>query len=409
MIFTGFHSNTTRENIYTALRYLLVPTYWKKIVYGNHIFQAEELLKETLKVPHVHTFDSGRSALEIALKALGVQKGDEVLVQAYTCIVVINAIKFTGAVPVYVDITDNFVMDIEDVKKKITPKTKAIIAQHTFGFPADMSTLTELSKQHSLHIIEDCAHVIGGATEEGILGTIGDIGMLSFGSDKAISCSRGGALITKDESIAQSIDQLYRELPLPRAKHIVPHLLNYPLFTIGKTLYPIIIGRALLAFCKKYSITGRVITDKEKKGERGVIPVSKLANSLSEILIQQLKNLKNTNKHRTKIADIYRRELHSQKISSPKRIKNVILVRYPIIIDQPLSTHAHAKKKHILLGNWYDTVIAPKDSDKVSSGYVSGSCVRAEYLAKHSINLPTHHNISISDAHRIIEVVYESI
>lgn len=405
MIFTGFQPNATAQDIGTALSYLFLPWRWGRLIRGEYEQKVSRILRKKFSVSQVYLFDSGRSALEIALRALGVGKGDEVIVQAYTCVVVINAIRWIGATPIYVDVTDNFTIDTNQLEQKISPRTKVIIAQHTFGIPADIDTICSIAQKRGIRVIEDCAHTIGGEYKGGKLGTIGDIGMFSFGSDKVISCGRGGALIARDDSIGESIQSEYQKLAYPKRWWVLPYLWNFPIFVIGKILYRIGIGKILLAGLKQLSISGRVIYEKEKKGERSHFKVSKLANSLCHILYNQLETLDETNEHRNEIAHWYREEIYVKKIQQPQKLENNFFVRYPLRVNNPREMHNYCKKKGILLGDWYDTVIAPDDIEMGKTGYRMGDCPVAEKLAQESINLPTSRRITIKQADTISHIL----
>ncbi len=405
MIFTGFQPNATREDVITALKYLLVPWKWGQMLTGEHEHKVSRLLRKQFSVSQVYLFDSGRSALEIALKSLGIGPGDEVIVQAYTCVVVINAIRWTGATPVYSDVVENFTINPIALVKKITPKTKAIIAQHTFGIPSDMDAIMRIAREKGVAVVEDCAHVIGGEYHGKKLGTIGDIGMFSFGSDKVVSCGRGGALIASNDAIGEQIQAEYNKLTYPKRRWIIPYLWNFPIFVIGKALYKIGIGKLMLAGLKKLALSGRVIYEKEKKGERSHFKVSRLANSLCHILTNQLEVIDEMNEHRTEIAHWYDEEVYVKEIIKPTKLENSFFVRYPIRVKKPQEVHAYFKKQGILLGDWYDVVIAPDDILMEKTGYTRGECPIAETLAKESINLPTSRHISVKHADRISRIL----
>lgn len=405
MIFTGFQPNATHKDIKTALAYLFLPWKWGKLIKGDFEHKVSRILRKQFAVSQVYLFDSGRSALEIALRSLGVGERDEVIVQAYTCVVVINAIKWVGAIPVYVDVTKDFTLDTTGLKQKITSKTKAIIVQHTFGIPAHMDTIMPIAKEKNINVIEDCAHAIGGMYRGKKLGTIGDIGMFSFGSDKVVSCGRGGALIATDDMIGEKIQAEYAKIKYPRRHWIIPYLWNYPLFVIGKALYRVKIGKIFLAALKKLAISGRVIYEREKKGKRSHFKVSRLANSLAHILYHQLDALDEMNEHRHQIAHWYHEEIGVKEIEKPKKLSNNFYVRYPLLVPDPPHLHRYFKKQGILLGDWYDTVIAPDDISMENTGYVRGSCPMAEKLSQQSINLPTSGRISTVVADRISKLI----
>lgn len=404
-IFTGFSPNLRKKELNIALNFLINPLKWITIIKGDEEKKVKEYLETKFKNHKVTLFDSGRTSLNIALQALGATKDDEILVQAYTCMVVSNAINFTGAKPVYVDIKNDFNMDPDDLRKKITPRSKVIIIQHTFGKPADLDKIIKIAKENNLKIIEDCAHSIGAKHKDNLLGTFSDIAMFSFGSDKVISCNRGGALITKDNYIHKKINDYQRNLPLPKLNKTITHLIHYPIFYIGKKLYSIKIGKILLATTKKLNLTNKIIYKKEKTGERVSFYPSKLANSLAKILYSQLQDLEENIKHRKKIATIYNKQLNNQKIIKPRFDNESLFLRYAILSSKPEKIKSYAKKENIILGDWYNQAIAPRGVDIKSSHYIAGSCPKAEEISSKSINLPTNINITVDDANRIVNLI----
>ena len=401
-IFTGFGPNITDQDVRNAWSLSFTPWKWKK---GNFVLEIENWLKEYFESKFSFTFDSGRTALHYSLKALGVGEGDEVLVQSYTCMVVSNAIVWTGAKPVYVDVENNFNMDADDLSKKITQKTKVIIIQHTFGTPANLDGITKIAKERNLKIIEDCAHSLGAKYNEKLLGNFGDIGMFSFGSDKVISCVRGGGLITNDDDIAKRLKDFQSRLPDSRLWKIKQHLLHIIFFPIGKKLYSIKVGKWFLGLTRKLNITASIIYQPEKKGKQVLFYPSLLPNALAKILSNQIKNLKNFNTHRQKIAQLYNEKITNTKIIKPVWNNDSIWLRYTILVDNPNKLHRQAKKQNIILGTWYNSAIAPCDIDLEKSGYKPGDCPNAERLASLSINLPTNKNITEADAEKIITLI----
>ena len=337
----------------------------------------------------------------------GIKEGDEVLVQAYTCVVVSNAIIWTGAKPVYVDVGDDFNINLEDLKNKITEKTKVLIIQHTFGLSVEMDEILQIARENNLKVIEDCAHSFGAKYKENFLGTFGDIGMFSFGSDKIISCVRGGALITSDPKLKKNITELYTNLPELKITKIIQHLFHYPFFYFGKMLYGLYIGKIILWVGKKFKIMNKIIEQPEKKGEKVDYFPAKLPNALAAILEKQLSETIFINKHRQKIAHFYNDNLDNKKIELP--FKNVssdcVYLRYPILVTDKNKLSLFAKKQGILLGDWYNAPVAPKDIDIQKTGYVSGSCTKAEKLSLGSLNLPTNRHVSLKDAKRVVDVI----
>ncbi|MBU0660692.1 aminotransferase class I/II-fold pyridoxal phosphate-dependent enzyme [Patescibacteria group bacterium] len=399
MIFTGFLPNSTKQDLNIALSYLFSPTQWSKLQQGPAIKKSEQMLREYFSVEYASTFDSGRTALQKAIEAIGVQKGDEVIVQAYTCVVVTNAIIWAGAIPIYVDVGKDLNMDLADLSTKITPKTKAIIVQHTFGNPAAIDTIMGIAKEKEIMVVEDCAHAIGGEYKGKKLGTWGDIGMFSFGSDKVISCVRGGALTTNTPALGKKIKELQQALPFATKKNILQYLFNIPLFLFGKKYYESI-GKLAFYLSNTLHLTGRVIYDKEKCGEQIRLFPAKLPNALADMLVHQLHDLDARNTHRQHIAAIYKKAIQTK---TPLVNTGHIFLRYTLFVDEPKKLLAYAKEQGIMLGNWYNASVVPTDVREGITRYTPGSCPQAEAFAKKSINLPTHKDITEKEAQIIID------
>ena len=146
-IFTGFSPNLTLSDTFTACGFLFLPWKWATLRMGGAQKKVEVWLEKYFESKHAYNYDSGRTALNHALKACEIKEDDEILVQSYTCMVVSNAITWTGAKPIYVDIKNDFNMDSDDLEKKITDKSKVLIIQHTFGKPADLKSLIAIAKK----------------------------------------------------------------------------------------------------------------------------------------------------------------------------------------------------------------------------------------------------------------------
>jgi UDP-2-acetamido-2-deoxy-ribo-hexuluronate aminotransferase len=173
-------------------------------------FQAE--LEKYLGVKHVIPCANGTDAIQVAMMALGLQPGDEVITADFTFIATAEVIALLGLKPVLVDVTpDTFTINVDAIEKAITPKTKAIVPVHLFGQCADMEAIMKLAKKHNLYLIEDNAQAIGadytysdGKKVKG--GTIGHVGCTSFFPSKNLGCfGDGGAIFTNDDALAKKI------------------------------------------------------------------------------------------------------------------------------------------------------------------------------------------------------------
>jgi perosamine synthetase len=169
---------------------------------GVFIKKFESEFSNFINVKHATTVSNGTVALHLALLALGIGTDDEVIVPTLTYIASVNSIRYTGATPVFVDsLIDTWQIDCEDVIKKITPKTKAIMAVHLYGHPCDMDKLVAICKDYNLFLIEDCAEAIGSKYKGKHVGTFGDISTFSFFGNKTITTGEGGMVVTNDETL----------------------------------------------------------------------------------------------------------------------------------------------------------------------------------------------------------------
>jgi dTDP-4-amino-4,6-dideoxygalactose transaminase len=161
----------------------------------------ETQLKEKLGVKHVLVVNSGTSALIAALVGAGIGPGDEVLVPAYTWVSTAIAPLAVGAVPVLVDINESLTIDPADIKRKITPYTKAIIPVHMLNLVCDMDAIAVIAKQFNLKVIEDACQAVGATYRGRRVGTIGEAGAFSFNQHKNLTSGEGGAVLTNDDRI----------------------------------------------------------------------------------------------------------------------------------------------------------------------------------------------------------------
>lgn len=178
-------------------------------ILGKHNNALSEELASYVGTKYSVTLNSGTDALHLALRALDIGEGDEVITTAFTFVATTEAIGIVGAHPVFADIDpDTFNIDPKDIEAKITPKTKAIIPVHLYGQPADMDMIMDIAKRFNLHVIEDCCQAIGAKYKGKNVGTFGDIGCFSFYPTKNLGAMGDGGLATtnsqylKDRMIA---------------------------------------------------------------------------------------------------------------------------------------------------------------------------------------------------------------
>ncbi|MFC1627250.1 aminotransferase class V-fold PLP-dependent enzyme [Patescibacteria group bacterium] len=348
--------NTQSDDLKKAV--LALAKFWQ-YNQGVDSTKLKNKLKDYLRLPHCYLLNSGRSALFLALKSLKLSPKNQVLHQGFTCSVVPQAIKKTKAQPVEIESRkDSFNLSIKDLKQKITPKTKALIIQHSFGVPDDIDQIKQICQQNNIVLIEDCAHSLGAEYKDKPVGSFADFTILSFGRDKVISSVSGGALLSRKKL---DLDLSYPQITWT-LKQLIHPLLIHPL-----THYYHSFGKYLIFGLKKLKLITLPLDD---------MPVKKLPNSLAGLALHQFNKLDQLNQHRIKIAKIYAKKLKS------KLAKGAIYLRYPVQVSNPDIMIKRFRQKNIYLGDWYDAKI---------------------------INLPTHIKLSPSDAQHIINLLIEYI
>lgn len=158
---------------------------------------------------HAASVCNGTVAVHLALAALGIGPGDEVIVPTLTYVASVNAIVYTGATPVFVDsLRDTWQLDVEDVRRKITSRTRAIMVVHVYGLPAQMDTLVALAEEHDLFLVEDCAEAFGARFNGTHVGNFGAVSAFSFFGSKTVTTGEGGMVVTNDATLHARVQHL---------------------------------------------------------------------------------------------------------------------------------------------------------------------------------------------------------
>ncbi|MCC7452230.1 MAG: DegT/DnrJ/EryC1/StrS family aminotransferase [Anaerolineae bacterium] len=181
-----------------------------QFIMGPQVAAFEEHIARYLGVKHAIGLNSGTDALVLALRALGVGEGDEVITTPFTFFATAEAISMVGAAPVFVDI-DPITFNINPalIEEKITARTRAILPVHLYGQAAEMEAILTLAQQHNLFVLEDVAQALGGTYKGRTLGTLGDIGAFSFFPSKPLGAyGDGGLLVTNDDAYAEMVRML---------------------------------------------------------------------------------------------------------------------------------------------------------------------------------------------------------
>jgi len=198
----------------------------KRYIKGPENKAFEEEFAGYIGTKHAITTSSGTTALWLIYDALGIGKGDEIIAPSHTFIATVTPAMHLGAVPVFADIDEEtYTIDPEDVRKKITPRTKAIVAVHLYGHPADVKPLKEIAEEHNIYLIEDCAQSHGALYHSQKVGTFGDAAAFSFFPSKVMCVAGdGGMVVTDNDELAERVRMLRDQGRKEKYKH---ELLGY--------------------------------------------------------------------------------------------------------------------------------------------------------------------------------------
>lgn len=204
-------------------------------IFGSEVNAFKEELQEYLGVKHVIPCANGTDALQIAIMALGLKKGSQIIVPSFNYIAAVEAIAFLGYEPVFIEVDpDTFNISTKDIESKITKNTSAILPVHLFGHCAEMDKIMDIARKHDLKVIEDTAQAIGAKYrfDDGTLksaGTIGDVGITSFFPSKNLGCmGDGGAIFTNNDQLAEKLNLI--------ANHGQREKYNYEIIGINSRL-----------------------------------------------------------------------------------------------------------------------------------------------------------------------------
>lgn len=409
----------TSEQWKLAFRLQFQPHRWMK---GPETEQLRSELSTGFGMS-VSLFASGREALLAVLRALDLQLGDEVIIQAYTCVVVPNAVHVSGANAVFCDIDPHTLnLDLNRLQARITPRTKAVICQHTFGIPMDTKKLRAICDRRRLVLIEDCAHIIpdsgsslqlslieSPAGAEGV-GVHGDALIMSFGRDKSISGVTGGAVLTRHRELAKPVSDAERTAD-QLTKWQVLNLINYPLrYHTAKLLWKLPMGGAVakgyLRWSQFMGLLPQVYAKGEKEGKMS-ITLRKLPNACAALALQQIKKISSFNAHRRKLSKLYADAAREGEWNVPEGVKkSIALQKFPVFARNAEKLRLELKREQIYLDDgWCSSVVNPGSVDQEKAGYAPGSCPVAEDVARHIVTLPTHPTTNEGQARYLIHAL----
>lgn len=401
----GLSPNNTWKDTLVATGQILFPWNWLGWKKGSARTELENRFADFLGVGKSYAVGSGREGLYMILKSLGLNGGDEIILQGFTCMVVVNAIVWAGLKPVFVDMDDSYNLDPEKLKEKIGPKTRAVLIQHTFGIPAEIKEIIKTCRENNLTLIEDCAHAMGAEYQGKKVGTFGDLSFFSLGRSKVISCVSGGIVVVNNSKYREAFEREFNESSEMPAGKIFQYLYHPIVCSKAKLLYGIQLGKLTMLVAQKLRLINYEVTPSEKAGKLVKPFPTRLPNALAKVALVQFSLLEKFNARRVAISEKYLQTLANiEGLKLPPKKAGAIWLRFPIEVDNPAKLMAAAKKEGVILGDWYTAPVAPPDINHEKSFYQKGSCSRVEKVCRRIVNLPTHQSITDRDLEKIIKI-----
>lgn len=355
-------------------------------------------------------FWKGRVALYAILKSFGAGEGDEIILPGYTCVVDANPIKYLGARPVYVDIEpDTFNIDVNLLEEKITPRTKAIIAQHTYGYPCDMDAIMSIADKSSIPVIEDCCLAFGSKYKGKAVGTFGKAAYFSSQWNKTYTTGLGGMALVNDSEFAETIELLCADqLCCPSTKEIT--MLALQLIIYRAFVYPRTTVAAQNVF--RYLTRKGMVVGSYSMAELKPLMEPDFFKSMSGIQarsgLHQLSKAEQNIAHRKKLGEIYDKLLEEKGWKGrnfDRALMDPVMVRYPVRITDKEKALADAAKAGIELGSWFESPLHPSGIALDVYDYELGMCPQAEKAAREVVNLPLHPRVSKKTARKAVEFI----
>lgn len=341
----------------------------------------------------VFLYWKGRVALYAILKSLDLKKGDEVIIPAFTCVVVPNAIIYAGLKPVYVDISPaTYNMDVNLIEKKITSRTKVIICQNTFGLSSDLESIILLAKKYNLFTIEDCTHGFGGFYNGKPNGSYCDAAFFSTQWNKPFSTGIGGFLVVNNEMILDRLKTVEKQKIKPELieKLLLNLLLVFRKYFINKYTQSFLVN--VYRFLSRYNLT--VGSNRGEELNSINMPID-YYKDISRVQINKgiksLRNIFQLNELRKKDAFQYTKYLKSKNKNHVEEnvFANHIFLKYPLLVKDRDVFFELAQKSNINLGDWFLSPLHPVRDKLDQWGLIRNEYPVASSMAEKIVNLPT--------------------
>lgn len=357
---------------------------------GNNVKEFEKEFSDYLGIKHSISVGNGTDALVIALKALGIGPGDEVITTPFTFFATAESISFVGAKPVFADVKlDTFNIDTSKIEDKITEKTKAIMAVHIFGQPCDMDEINIIAKRHELYVIEDAAQAIGAEYKNKKIGTLSDIATFSFFPTKNLGCAGDGGMIVTNNDKLSIISKALRAHGSGENGQMAFNILN----DIREDVV-------------KEDIADNTIYNPLKYYNYLIGHNSRLDEIQAAILRVKLKEIDKWNDNRRINAEYYNKNIDNKSIVKPFESEYVKHIYHLYILQSDLRDDivSYLGKHGISTGIYYPV---PLHLQKVYEdlNYDLGDLPNAEYLSNRTFAIPMFAELSLEEKEYIVGII----
>ena len=353
-----------------------------------------EKIKSFLKSePELFLFWKGRVALYALLLACGISKDDEVVMPAYTCVVVPNAIIYTGAKPIYVDNKpDTYNIDVSKIEAAITPKTKVIICQNTYGLSSNIEEIIEIAKKYNLYTIEDCCHGFGGTYNGKPNGTFLDAAFFSTQWNKPFSTGLGGMALINNEKLIPKMKELDKNKIAPslKEKAVLKFLYFVRRYMLRDFSYWFLVWLYRL-LSKNNLIIGSSQGPELEKPEMPKDFFKGFSATQAKEGVENLKSLDSLLVLRKNNAKIYTNflEKNGKKCVKKELFKNHSFLKYPILVKNRDKFMELAQKDRIRLGDWFVSPLHPILKNFEYWFFKKDDYPCASEIADRVVNIPT--------------------
>jgi dTDP-4-amino-4,6-dideoxygalactose transaminase len=375
-------------------------------VVGDKLARYEAAFAAYVGAPHAVGFWKGRVAFAAALKALGLQTGDEIVMPAYTCLVVPAAAQMLGIRCVYVDIEPVYCTpDPAQLMSAVTPRTQAVMIQHTYGWPsAGTKDIQAFCRQRGIALIEDCCHALGTRCHGRHVGTFGDAAFFSSQWSKPYTTGLGGMLVVNNESLAERVRGVREQEACRPAPRVAAQLAAQGIL-FDLLVFPRTVGWARRTYrwaTRRGWITGSTGADDYRTPPPDFLKWMSEAQAAAGLV--ELSKLEAGVTHRRQVTSWYDELLQERgwpTLAAPLGAE-VTLLRYPVRVKNKEAALAEATSQLIELGDWFNQPLHSHLAAQQDFGYRPGMCPHADRAAREIVNLPLHTRIKRRAAEKIV-------